>query len=46
MVTSVGQWWIENRKQGVEEVASHITALAWRGLRRLPKKPTQSPRRR
>ena len=46
MVTSVGQWWIENRKTSVEDVASHIAALAWRGLRRLPKKPTLATRRR
>jgi AcrR family transcriptional regulator len=46
MVTSVGQWWMESRKPSVEEVASHIAALAWRGLRRLPKKPTLATRRR
>ena len=39
MVTSVGQWWIENRKPSVEEVASHIAALAWMGLRHLPRRP-------
>jgi AcrR family transcriptional regulator len=46
MVTSVGQWWIESRKPSVEEVAAHIAALAWRGLRRLPKKPILATRRR
>ncbi len=28
MVTFVGQWWTEARKPPVEEVASHIAALA------------------
>jgi AcrR family transcriptional regulator len=40
MVTSVGQWWTETRKPGVEEVANHLAALAWMGLRHLPKNPT------
>jgi AcrR family transcriptional regulator len=39
MVTFVGQWWIETQKPSVEEVASHIAALAWMGLRHLPKRP-------
>jgi AcrR family transcriptional regulator len=39
MVTFVGQWWTTTRKPHVEEVASHIAALAWMGLRHLPKKP-------
>lgn len=41
MVTFVGQWWTETRKPSVEEVASHISALAWMGLRHLPKRPTR-----
>lgn len=45
MVTSVGQWWTETRKPSVEEVAGHLAALAWTGLRRLPKKPTLAGRR-
>jgi AcrR family transcriptional regulator len=40
MVTFVGQWWTETRKLRVEKVASHIAALAWMGLRHLPKQPT------
>jgi len=40
MVTFVGQWWIEARKPPVEDVAAHIAALAWMGLRHLPKKPS------
>ena len=45
MVTFVGQWWTETRKPPIEEVASHIAALAWMGLRHLPKRPrlTVSP---
>ena len=39
MVTFVGQWWTETRKPPVEEVASHLAALAWMGLRHLPKRP-------
>lgn len=45
MVAFVGQWWTENPKMSVEEVASHIVALSWMGLRHLPAKP-QRPRRR
>jgi AcrR family transcriptional regulator len=39
MVTFVGQWWTENRRTNIEEVASHVAALAWMGLRHLPKHP-------
>jgi AcrR family transcriptional regulator len=42
MVTFVGQWWTETRKPPVEEVASHLAALAWMGLRHLPKRPKLS----
>lgn len=42
MVTFVGQWWTETRKPPVEEVAGHIAALAWMGLRHLPKRPQLS----
>ena len=41
MVTYVGQWWIDTRRPPVEEVASHIAALAWKGLRHLPKRPAR-----
>lgn len=43
MVTFVGQWWATTRKPAVEEVAKHISALAWMGLRHLPKRP-RAPR--
>jgi AcrR family transcriptional regulator len=39
MVTFVGQWWVDTRKPPVEKVASHISALAWMGLRHLPTRP-------
>jgi AcrR family transcriptional regulator len=49
MVAFVGQWWTESRKPPpAERVASHIAALAWMGLRHLPKRPTllrRPPRR-
>lgn len=40
MVTFVGTWWTEESKPPIEEVAKHISALAWMGLRHLPKRPT------
>lgn len=41
MVAFVGQWWTDSRKPPpVETVASHIAALAWAGLRHLPKRPS------
>ncbi len=44
MVTFVGKWWTEERKPPVDEVAKHMGALAWMGLRHLPKRPKfQSP---
>ena len=42
MVTFVGQWWTTARRPNVDEVADHIAALAWMGLRHLPKRPTRS----
>ena len=44
MVTFVGQWWEENPKMSAEEAASHISALAWMGLRHLPQKPAKLAR--
>ncbi|MFN7150137.1 MAG: TetR/AcrR family transcriptional regulator [Microthrixaceae bacterium] len=44
MVTFVGQWWEENSKMSPEEAASHISALAWMGLRHLPKTPAELDR--
>lgn len=40
MVTQVGQWWaVESRGFSVEQVAGHVAALGWMGLRHLPKTP-------
>jgi AcrR family transcriptional regulator len=39
MVTFVGKWWTEVHKPSVEDVARHVGALAWMGLRHLPKRP-------
>jgi AcrR family transcriptional regulator len=39
MVAFVGEWWTEEKRPAVDVVASHVTALAWMGLRRLPKQP-------
>lgn len=39
MVTFVGKWWTEVRSPSIEEVAKHLGALAWMGLRHLPKEP-------
>jgi AcrR family transcriptional regulator len=42
MVTFVGQWWTEARRPDVEDVSSHIAALAWMGLRHLPRRPAMT----
>jgi AcrR family transcriptional regulator len=39
MVSSVGQWWSATRSPSVDKVASHLSALAWMGLRHLPQRP-------
>ena len=40
MVAFVGQWWRESRKPPpAETVATHVAALAWMGLRHLPRRP-------
>ena len=40
MVAFVGQWWTESTDPPpIESVASHLVALAWMGLRHLPRKP-------
>ena len=44
MVTFVGKWWTDTRKPPVEDVAKQISALAWMGLRHLPKRPTLKAR--
>ncbi len=41
MVVHVGAWWSEEREPPKEEVASHLTALAYMGLSRLPRNPNR-----
>jgi AcrR family transcriptional regulator len=43
MITFVGQWWDEDRELPVEEIASHLAAMAWMGLRHLPPEPYVAP---
>ena len=47
MVTQVGQWWAaEGRGFSVDDVARHVTALGWMGLRHLPSDPAPAAVRR
>lgn len=39
MVGLTGQWWLDNRKHGKEEVAAHLVNLAWNGMRNLESSP-------
>jgi AcrR family transcriptional regulator len=44
MVTSIGQWWLDQSSNyPVDEVAAHVAALGWMGLRHLPKDPDPLP---
>ena len=46
MVALTGQWWLDVRKPGREEVAAHLVNLGWNGLRGLEAKPQLRTRRR
>ncbi|RJK98379.1 TetR/AcrR family transcriptional regulator [Vallicoccus soli] len=39
MVALTGQWWLDERRPGKEEVAAHLVNLAWNGLTRLEHQP-------
>jgi AcrR family transcriptional regulator len=39
MVGLTGQWWLEERRPGREEVAAHLVNLGWNGLRHLEAQP-------
>lgn len=39
MVTQVGHWWVANPAMPIDDVAKHVVALGWMGLRHLPKSP-------
>lgn len=41
MVTFVGQWWRDNPERSAPDVASHVIALSWMGLRHLPNRPNR-----
>ncbi len=46
MVTQVGQWWAaEGRRFPVAQVAWHVSALGWMGLRHLPRPPKRGAAR-
>ena len=40
MVALTGQWWLDARQPGRNEVAAHLVNLAWNGLSHLDKAPT------
>jgi AcrR family transcriptional regulator len=43
MVTQVGQWWAaEGRALPLAQVAGHVSALGWMGLRHLPRLPKKA----
>ena len=42
MVASAGQWWLDERKPKLEEMAAHLVNLAWNGLSALDPKPRLS----
>jgi AcrR family transcriptional regulator len=42
-VTEAAQWWVDNRTMDVDDVARHVAAISWMGLRHLPKKPQLLP---
>jgi AcrR family transcriptional regulator len=45
MVGTTGQWWLDARKPGKDEVAAHLCNLAWNGLHGLKKEPELVTRR-
>jgi hypothetical protein len=42
MVSAAGQWWLDERKPKLEEMAAHLVNLAWNGLSALDPKPRLS----
>lgn len=40
MVALTGQWWLDVRRPGKEEVAAHLVNLSWNGLSHLESAPT------
>src|SRR3712207_8588625 len=44
MVALVGQWWLERRSPGKEQVAAHLVDLAYNGLAHLQLSAGRRPR--
>jgi AcrR family transcriptional regulator len=42
MVASAGQWWLDERKPKLEDMAAHLVNMAWNGLSQLDPKPRLS----
>ena len=42
-VALVGQWWLDHREPGRDEVAAHLVNLAWNGLAHLQPEPALRP---
>lgn len=40
MVALTGQWWLDVRKPGKEDVVAHLVNLAWNGLEHMEPKPS------
>ncbi|MBC7677451.1 MAG: TetR/AcrR family transcriptional regulator, partial [Pseudorhodobacter sp.] len=38
-VALTGQWWLDNRTPGRDEVAAHLVNLSWNGLAHLESAP-------
>ena len=45
MVSLVGEWWLDNRALGKEQVAAHLVNLSYNGLAHLDRRPGLGPRR-
>ncbi|WP_324276024.1 hypothetical protein [Blastococcus brunescens] len=39
MVALVGEWWLDNRALGKDEVAAHLVNLSYNGLAHLDRSP-------
>ena len=44
MVSLVGEWWLDNRALGKEQVAAHLVNLSYNGLAHLDRSPVLRPR--
>ncbi|MGC5616783.1 TetR/AcrR family transcriptional regulator [Georgenia sp. Z1491] len=39
LIALTGQWWLDNRSPGKQDVAAHVVNLAWHGLEGLRREP-------